>query len=212
MVYLLGRAGHLQEAYNFIKSMPIEPDPGIWGALLGACAVLRNIKLGHHVADLLFELAPETASYHVLLSNMFAAAGRWRCVEKVRQKMKKKGARKVAAYSSVELNGEIHVLYGGDNSHPQSASILAKLEDLLKQMKSKGYIPEPDYVFHDVEDGEKESTLSTHSEKLAVAFSLINGSPKFPIRVLKNLRICGDCSYFLQTCFQNYNERDHHER
>ncbi|KAL6351092.1 hypothetical protein AAG906_031678 [Vitis piasezkii] len=196
MVDLLGRSGHLEEAYNFIKSMPIEADPGIWGALLGACAIHQNIKLGQHVADLLFELAPEIASYHVLLSNMYAAAGRWHCVEKVRQRMKKKGARKVAAYSSVEFNGEIHILYGGDKSHPQSASILAKLEDLLKQMKSMGYIPETDSVFHDVEDEEKESTLSTHSEKLAIAFSLINGSPKFPIRVMKNLRICGDCHTF----------------
>lgn len=196
MVDLLGRAGHLEEAYNFIKSMPIEADPGIWGALLGACAIHRNVKLGQHVADLLFEIAPEIASYHVLLSNMYAAADRWRCVEKVRQRMRKKGVRKVAAYSSVELNGEIHLFYGGDNSHPQSASILAKLEDLLKQMKSMGYIPETDCVFHDVENEEKESTLSTHSEKLAVAFCLINGSPKCPIRVMKNLRICGDCHTF----------------
>lgn len=196
MADLLGRSGHLQEAYYFITSMPIEADPGIWGALLGACAIHKSIRLGQHVADLLFELAPEIASYHVLMSNMYATAGRWHCVEKVRQRMKKKGARKVAGYSSVEFNGEIHVFYKGDKSHPQSAGILVKLEDLLNQMKGLGYIPDTDSMLHDVEDEEKEYALSTHSEKLAIAFGLINGNPKFPIRVMKNLRICGDCHAF----------------
>ncbi|KAK9277104.1 hypothetical protein L1049_006643 [Liquidambar formosana] len=74
MVNLLSRSGHLEEAYSFIKSMPIEPDAGVWGALLGACTIHHNVKLGQHVADLLFALAPDVASYHVLLSNMYAAS------------------------------------------------------------------------------------------------------------------------------------------
>ncbi|GMY18617.1 pentatricopeptide repeat-containing protein At2g01510, mitochondrial [Fagus crenata] len=196
MVDLLGRTGHLQEAYNFIKNMPIEPDAGVWGALLGACAIHHDVKLGQHVADLLFEVAPDIASYHVLMSNMYATVGRWDFVDKVRLRMRKKGVKKLAGYSSVECNSEFHVFYGGDRSHAQSAYIYEKLKDLIQQIKSMGYIPKTSCVFHDVETEEKEVTISTHSEKLAIAFGLINVRPGYPIRVMKNLRTCDDCHNF----------------
>lgn len=196
MVDLLGRSGHLEEAYKFINSMPIEPDSGVWGALLGACAIYQNVEMGQHVADQIFQLSPDIGSYHVLMSNMYAAAGRWDCVDKVRLKMRKRGVKKIAAYSSVECKGEFHVFYGGDRSHPQSLLIYEKLDKLLKDMRSIGYIPKTNFVFHDVETEEKEATVSAHSEKLAIAFGFINIKPEFPIRVMKNLRICDDCHTF----------------
>lgn len=196
MVDLLGRSGHLEEAYNFIRSMPVEPDSGVWGALLGACARHQNVELGQHAADRLFELAPDVASYQVLMSNMYASAGRWDSVNKVRQRMRKKGVTKIAAYSSVEFNGEFHVFYGGDRSHPQSEIIYDKLNSLYKQIKSMGYHSKINSVYHDVELEEKETMLSTHSEKLAIAFALINVGPERPMRVMKNLRICDDCHTF----------------
>ncbi|KAM5567008.1 pentatricopeptide repeat-containing protein [Rosa sericea] len=196
LVDLLGRSGYLEEAYNFIRSMPIEPDTGVWGALLGACAIHQNVELGQHVADLLFELAPANGSYHVLMSNMYAAAERWDCVDKVRLKMRKGGVKKVAAYSSVEFNAKIHIFYGGNRLHPESSEIYEKLEDLLRQVKNIGYTPNTTSVFHDVGTEEKEATLSHHSEKLAIAFSLLNLQPECAIRVVKNLRICDDCHSF----------------
>ncbi|KAF3432177.1 hypothetical protein FNV43_RR26916 [Rhamnella rubrinervis] len=196
MVDLFGRSGHLGEAYRFIKSMPIEPDAGVWGALLGACAIHQNIELGEHVADQIFQLAPDSSSYLVLMSNMYAASGRWDCVDKVRLRMRKRGVKKIAAYSSVEFEGEFHIFYGGDRSHPQSSLIFEKLDELLKEMRSMGYIPNTSSVFHDVETEEKEATLTAHSEKLAITFGLLNVNPEFPIRVMKNLRICDDCHTF----------------
>lgn len=196
MVDLLGRAGYLEEAYSFIRSMPIEPDAGVWGALLGACSIHQDVKLGQHVADLLFEVAPDTASYHVLMSNMYAAAGRWDFVDKVRWRMRKNGVKKVAGYSAVEFNLESHVFYGGDRSHPESPYIYEKLEVLLNQIKSLGYMPKTSSVFHDVETEEKEITIKTHSEKLAIAFGLIKITPGYPLRVIKNLRTCDDCHTF----------------
>ncbi|XXG51068.1 hypothetical protein AAC387_Pa02g4926 [Persea americana] len=196
MVDLLGRSGYLQEAYDFIKRMPIEPDPGVWGAMLGACTIHHNIELGQIVADHLFSLAPDAASYHVLLSNIYAAAGRWGDVEKVRQRMKDKGIKKVAAYSSVQANGKVHLFHGGDRLHPQSASIYQMLEELMKQLRSVGYAPKTNLVLHDVDMEEKEVMLGTHSEKLAIAFGLISLSSESPIRVMKNLRICSDCHTF----------------
>jgi pentatricopeptide repeat protein len=77
IVDLLGRAGHMKEALTFIRQMPIEPDAGVWGALLGACRIHHNIKLGKHVAKHLIKLEPENAANYVLLSNIYATAGRW---------------------------------------------------------------------------------------------------------------------------------------
>ncbi|WOH13311.1 hypothetical protein DCAR_0832820 [Daucus carota subsp. sativus] len=196
MVDLLGRSGRLEEAYNFITTMPIEPDAAVWAALLGACSIYHNIDMGQHAADMLFELSPDIASYHVLVSNMYAAAGRWKCVAKVRHKMRKKGVKKVAAYSSIEYNGQIHILYAGDRWHPQMSRIYQNLKELIERIKTWGYSPKSDSVLHDVDEEEREETLSTHSEKLAIVFGLINIEGQMPIRVIKNLRTCDDCHTF----------------
>ncbi|CAN8266921.1 unnamed protein product [Cochlearia groenlandica] len=196
MVDLLGRSGLLEEAYEFIENMPFEPDAGIWGALLGACTVHRDMKLGQRVADVLLETAPDIGSYHVLLSNIYASAGKWDCVDKVRSEMRKLGAKKAAAYSSVEFDGRIHFFIRGDRSHPQSKAIYEKLEEIMKKIRNMGYVPQTGLVFHDVETEEKECSLSHHSEKLAIAFGLISGRGEDPIRVMKNLRTCDDCHAF----------------
>lgn len=198
MIDLLGRSGHIEEAYRFIMGMPIEPDAGVWGALLGCCAIHKNVKVGQVAADKLFELGADIASYHVLLSNMYASAGRWDYVDRVRLRMRKKCIKKVAAYSSIEFNSKVYVFYSGDKSHPQSSSIYQKLEDLYMQIRSLGYISEVGSVHHDVEMEEKEAVLRVHSEKLAAAFGLINVEPESPIRVIKNLRTCDDCHNFFK--------------
>ena len=61
------------------------------------------------------------------------------------------------------------------------------------EMKKSGYFPSSDFVLQDVEEQDKEQILCGHSEKLAVDFWLLNIGPGSPLRVMKNLRICGDC-------------------
>eukprot|EP00253_Pinus_taeda_P023699 PITA_23699 len=162
MIDLLGRAGRLSEAQEIIERMPLKPNISVWGALLGACRVHRNIKLAQYVAERLFEIDPKNFGYYVLLSNIYAASGRWNDVAKVRTMVKELGLRKT----------------------PGCSSIL---------MKEAGYIPNTDFVLHDVEEELKGQMLSSHSEKLAIAFGLINTSPSTAIRITKNLRMCGDC-------------------
>ncbi|KAK4762743.1 hypothetical protein SAY86_008511 [Trapa natans] len=197
MVDLLGRSGNLEEAYKFILRMPIEPDSGVWGALLGACAIHKNIKLGLIAADKLFELSPDVASYQVVMSNMYASVGKWERVDKLRLRIRKKGAKKVVGYTTIEFNGEIHIFSRGDQSHVYAGNIYQKLEELHAKMKSLGYIQQVDSVYHDIEREEKEATVSTHSEKLAITFGLIvHAKHQSPIRVIKNLRTCEDCHNF----------------
>ena len=59
-------------------------------------------------------------------------------------------------------------------------------------MKAAGYVPSTDFVLFDIEEEEKEHFLGCHGEKLAIAFGLISTSPKDVIRVVRNLRVCGD--------------------
>ncbi|KAL2550566.1 putative pentatricopeptide repeat-containing protein [Forsythia ovata] len=193
MVDLLGRAGRVEEAYNFTSQMPLKPNERVWGALLSACHVYNNMDIGLVAADHLFQLAPEQSGYYVLLSNIYAKAGRWKDVTSIRSIMKGRGIKKVPGVSNVELHDRVHTFLAGDQLHPQSMEIYEELDVLVGKMKEAGYVPKTDTALHDVEEEDKENHLAVHSEKLAVVFAIINTEPGTPIRVTKNLRICEDC-------------------
>ncbi|XP_030480596.1 pentatricopeptide repeat-containing protein At4g33990 [Cannabis sativa] len=193
MVDLLGRAGHLEEAYNLIKSMPVEPDASIWGALLGSCRIHGNVELGKFASDRLFEVDSENIGYYVLLSNIYAKLGKWEGVDKVRSLARDKGLRKTPGWSSIEINNKVDVFYTGNQTHQKYEEIWTELKVMTAKMKSLGYIPDYNFVLQDVEDDEKEEILSSHSERLAIAFGIISTPPRTPIRIFKNLRVCGDC-------------------
>ena len=95
--------------------------------------------------------------------------------------------------SFIEDKSKVHAFVVGDRSHPQSEKIYAMLETLVGQMKEAGYVPNTDFALYDVEEEVKEHMLGMHSEKLAIAFGLINTSPGTTIKITKNLRVCGDC-------------------
>ncbi|CAI0448816.1 unnamed protein product [Linum tenue] len=88
LVDLLGRVNRLEEAYQFVKNMAVEPAAEVWCALLGACRVHSNEELGEKVAKKLLELNPKNPGNHVLVSNLFAAESRWNDVRVVRMRMK----------------------------------------------------------------------------------------------------------------------------
>lgn len=193
MVDLLGRAGHLNKAYSFIDNMPVRPDASVWGALLGACRIHGNVDLGRIASERLFEVDSENVGYYVLLSNIYANSGKWEGVEKVRSLARNRGLSKTPGWSSIEVNNNVDVFYTANQSHPKCQEIYQKLSDLTAKMKSLGYVPDFSFVLQDVEDDEKEHILNSHSERLAIAFGLISTPPKTPIRIFKNLRVCGDC-------------------
>lgn len=193
MVDLLGRAGHLEAAYNFIKCMPMHPDSSIWGALLGACRIHGNVELGKLASDHLFEVELGDAGYYVLLSNIYANFAKWEGVDKVRSLARDMGLRKTPGWSSIEVENKVDVFYTGNQTHPKCKVIYTKLDDLTAQMKSLGYIPDYSFVLQDVEEDEKEYILTRHSERLAIAYGIISTPPKTTIQIFKNLRICGDC-------------------
>ncbi|GKU87890.1 hypothetical protein SLEP1_g2219 [Rubroshorea leprosula] len=118
MVDLLGRAGRLQEAYDFIKSMPIKPDSAVWGALLGACSFHNNVEATEKAAEFLFQLEPWNPENHVILSNIYASAGQWDGFARLKMAMKGGQVTKAARYSLTEEGGEMHKFIVEDESHP----------------------------------------------------------------------------------------------
>lgn len=193
MVNLLGRAGKLDEAYSMIEKMPFTPDACVWGALLSACRLHNNLTLGEVAAKQLFELEPKNPGNYILLSNIYASQRRWVDVDRVRNMMKDLGLEKNPGCSWIEVKNKVHMLLAGDKSHPLMKLIIEKLDEISMEMKKRGYAPKVDFVMQDVEEQEKEQILCGHSEKLAVAFGLLNTPPGSPLHVIKNLRICGDC-------------------
>ena len=86
-----------------------------------------------------------------------------------------------------------HEFLSGDRSHPLSDKIYKKLDWLGGKLKEFGYVPDQQFVLHDVEAEQKEENLSHHSERLAIGFGLVSTVEGSTITVMKNLRVCGDC-------------------
>nr|AYM00503.1 pentatricopeptide repeat protein [Salvia miltiorrhiza] len=193
VVDLLSRAGRFKEAEDMIRAMPMKPDKFVWASLLGGCRTHGNYEVAERAAEVLFEIEPENAATYVTLANIYATAGKWEEVAKVRQVMDERGVVKKPGMSWVSVNRKVHVFLVGDESHPKSNEIFEFLGEMTKRMKEEGFVPHTNYVLHDVEEEQKEQNLSYHSEKLAVAFGIISTPPGTPIKVFKNLRTCVDC-------------------
>ncbi|KAK1428093.1 hypothetical protein QVD17_16921 [Tagetes erecta] len=194
VVDLLGRAGQLTEAHELIINMPSGLNKvGAWSSLLGACWIHQNVELGEIAAHHLLELEPDVASHYVLLSNIYSSAGLWEKATEVRKNMIRNGVKKEPGCSWIEFDDEVHKFVSGDFSHPQSEQLHGFLETLSERLKHEGYVPDTSCVLHNVNEEEKETLLCGHSERLAIAFGLLNLPPSVPIRVSKNLRVCNDC-------------------
>ncbi|KAF3610948.1 hypothetical protein DY000_02050712 [Brassica cretica] len=196
IVDMLGRAGRIEEAFEFVKRMPSEPTAGVLGSLLGACRVHVSVDIGESVGRRLIEIEPENAGNYVILSNLYASAGRWEDVNSLRAMMLRSAVTKEPGRSWIQHEQTLHYFHANDRTHPRREEVLAKLKEILMKMKQAGYVPDHSCVLYDVDEEQKERMLLGHSEKLALTFGLIATGDGIPIRVFKNLRICVDCHNF----------------
>ncbi|XP_061352253.1 pentatricopeptide repeat-containing protein CRR2, chloroplastic-like [Gastrolobium bilobum] len=138
IVDLLGRAGDLEKAVDFIQSMPIQPGKNVYGALLGACRIHKNMELAELAAEKLFVLDPYNAGRYVILAQMYEDAGRWQDAARVRKVVREKAIKKPIGYSSVELESG-HQKFGvNDESHPFTTQIFETLLSLNRVMGKEG--------------------------------------------------------------------------
>nr|XP_043624616.1 pentatricopeptide repeat-containing protein At2g15690, mitochondrial-like [Erigeron canadensis] len=160
VIGVLGKAGHLNEAMEFIESIPFEPPVEIWEELRDYARIHGDIEIEDRTEAFLVPLTVLSPARNQSRSNML------------------EGKNKVDEYRNADLYKED--AYG-------------KLSGLNGQLRDAGYVPDTRYVLHDIDQEAKEQALMYHSERLAIAYGLISTPARTTLRIIKNLRICGDC-------------------
>ncbi|KAI3944464.1 hypothetical protein MKW98_006625 [Papaver atlanticum] len=118
IVDLLGRAGKFDKAMEIVESTEAD-----------------IVLLGEELARRVYKLDPTNSGLMVLKSNLFAVEGKWEEAAGVRRSMKDKGIRKKPGCSWIEVDNVVHKFFAGDDSHPFSKDIYAKLEELSEKLK-----------------------------------------------------------------------------
>ncbi|KAK0584843.1 hypothetical protein LWI29_019563 [Acer saccharum] len=197
-VRVLGHWGFLEEAEEVINNMPFEPKASVWRALLDSCRTHLNTSIGKRVSKHILSMEPQDPSTYVLVSNLYSASGRWHNSEMVREDMRQKGFRKHPSRSWIIHQNKLHSFYARDKSHPQEKDIYSGLEILILECLKAGYVPDTSFVLHEVEEQQKKNFLFYHSAKLAATYGLLTTPHGQPIRIMKNIVVCGDCHTFLK--------------
>ncbi|CAD6226659.1 unnamed protein product [Miscanthus lutarioriparius] len=168
----------------------------LWGTVLSACKRHGLVDLGITVGNKLIELDPAHDGHYVLLASIYAKAKKWDEVRKVRKLMSNRGTSKSAGWSLMEAHGIVHKFLVGDMDHKDSVHIYNMLCMIDRRLAEAGYVPDVSSVLHDIGDEEKVHAIKVHSERLAIAYGFIVVEAGSPIRIVKNLSVCGDCHEF----------------
>ncbi|XP_058731352.1 pentatricopeptide repeat-containing protein At4g15720 [Vicia villosa] len=197
-VDMLGRVGRIDEAYRLAKSVKVgseDDDALLWGTLLSASRLLGRVDIALEASNHVIKSNQQVAAAYVTLSNTYALAGDWENAHNLRSKMKRTGVFKEPGSSWVEIKESTYLFHAGDISKcSQKKEILNLLRELEGRMKERGHVGViTGLVFVDIEEEAGEEIVSLHSEKLALAFGLLNTPKGITIRIMKNLRMCRDC-------------------
>lgn len=136
VVDLLGRAGFIEQAVHFIRDMPVKANAAIWGALLSACRVYKNVEVGELAARWLINDEPWNGALYMVLLVLYRDAGRWDEVERVKVEMKKVGCRKSPGCSLIEVDGICREFVVGDKSHPLTFEACSTLASIISEFEN----------------------------------------------------------------------------
>jgi len=199
LVDILGRSGKLDEALTVAENIPMRPSGSIWGSLLNSCRLHGNVPLAEIVAERLFEIEPNNPGNFVMLSNIYANAGMWEDVKRVRERMAMTGIKKDAGCSWIQMKHKIHIFVaGGSTDFRSSAEYIKIWNELSNAIKNLGYTANTSVVLHDINEDMKATWVCEHSERLAAVSALIHTGAGMPIRITKNLRVCVDCHSWMK--------------
>ncbi|MED6149141.1 hypothetical protein PIB30_059626 [Stylosanthes scabra] len=210
-----GKADETIRLFETMLKHGLKPDKVTFIGVLAACSRAGLVEKGKQIFESMIKehgIMPIQDHYTCMI-DLFSRAGRldeardfifkmpfgpdaigeWEEVAKLRKGMRDKGLRKEPGCSWIKYKNQVYIFSADDQSNPFLDRIYSELGKLHEKMIQEGYVPDMNSVLHDVEDSEKIRMLNHHSEKLAIAFGLIFIPPGLPIRVVKNLRVCGDC-------------------
>ncbi|GAB4861402.1 hypothetical protein Ancab_036585 [Ancistrocladus abbreviatus] len=124
MVSIMGAAGLLGEALEFVRQMPFKPDACGWGTFLQACKTHSDPVIGKRAANVLFEIEPRDASDYILMSNIYSSVGFLDSAKGLRSSIKDHQLMTIKQWSFINVDHKIHSFKGGKNSH-------TSLEDII---------------------------------------------------------------------------------
>ncbi|OVA05259.1 Pentatricopeptide repeat [Macleaya cordata] len=138
VVDLLGRAGRLDQAEDFIRGIKFDLSPSVWRTLLGACKIHgRTDELVELAASKLLELEPSDTEAHIVLSHIYATKRQWDMVANFRRSFKEKGGSKDPGCSWIEVQNSVHSFVAGDSGHPLIDEIQTTLIELTNKIKQQ---------------------------------------------------------------------------
>lgn len=73
--------------------------------------------------------------------------------------MKDTGLEKEPRWSYIEVGGQVHSFVAGDRSHALTEELYMKLEEITFSAREQGYMPETEWILHNIEEEEKEESL-----------------------------------------------------
>ncbi|CAF1176710.1 unnamed protein product [Didymodactylos carnosus] len=205
MIDTLSRSNLVDEAQELISEFEQSHSPcySMYMAILSAARNQRNPSLAQKIFDHIQAHFHDQQYYvtpaAVLLANTYALSGHWSTASDIRMKINQSGMKKMAGLSWTVIDGKIVKFRAHDRSHRRSEEIYAELERLTNELIKHGYKCDTSWITRPMTNDETgESVLSGHSERLAIAFNLIQRPIPARIQIMKNLRVCGDCHTFIK--------------
>lgn len=144
IVDLFGRFGLIDEAMSFLDKMKAdgsEIPASVWGALLGACRIHKNIEVGEIAGERVLDIEPGNSGVYLILAEMYLSNGRSEDAGRIKARMKAKGVKKQPGCSWIEVNNIGYVFLSGDKSHPKCSWICNMLELLYTEIETQ--FPKP---------------------------------------------------------------------
>ncbi|KAI5440291.1 hypothetical protein KIW84_025569 [Lathyrus oleraceus] len=127
-------------SWNTMIGVTAMVQANIFEEAIGFFKETQNQGISAHYADKkITQLALHRVGTQMLLSDIYAPAGKWTDVARVREQMKEKGFQKVPWSSSIEVFRLIREFTSGDESHTVIELILRELNCTLSQV---GYVPD----------------------------------------------------------------------
>lgn len=156
VVDMLGRAGLLSEAKNFVDNLPVKPGILVWQALLGACVFCGDSELGKYATDQLLLLEPDNPAPYVQLANIYSSEGSWRDRARTIKRMKEVGLSKETGKSWIEIDRKVHSFVVCDQMHLQTETIYAVLAELFLHLTDEGYKPDKRFILYYIGQNEEQ--------------------------------------------------------
>ena len=194
MIDLFGRAGHFDKMKTLIDKVSNSRYLPLFLTVLGACRKWRNVRLGRWAFEQAIGLDERCSAAYVCMKNIYARAGMQMEADEVEsQRVENKASMIPGCSWWSDMSRNVHSFVAGDESHPQTTHIYAKLEEIHMKLAREGYSPGLHCLSRLLPCEDNEHDLCGYSENLALACALINSPKGAPLRVTKNMKMCEEC-------------------